>query len=67
MPSLARFLRIIDFFSRPYLELENARVRLFLSINEGLLPEEAKQKGIRTYRSITAEGEVYLPEAIKKF
>lgn len=40
-----------------YLELENARVRWFLSINEDVLPEEVKAKGQRTYRSITIEGE----------
>ncbi len=40
-----------------YLELERARVRWFLSINEDLLPDEIKQKGQRTYRSISIEGE----------
>lgn len=40
-----------------YLELERARVRWFLSINENLLPKEALAKGQRTYRSITIEGE----------
>lgn len=40
-----------------YLELENARVRWFLSINEDVLPEDVKKKGQRTYRSITIEGE----------
>lgn len=35
-----------------YLELENARVRWFLSINEDVLPYEVKAKGQRTYRSI---------------
>ena len=40
-----------------YLELERARVRWFLSINEDVLPEEVKAKGQRTYRSITIEGE----------
>ena len=40
-----------------YLELERARVRWFLSINEDVLPEEIRQKGQRTYRSITIEGE----------
>ncbi len=39
-----------------YLELENARVRWFLSINKDDLPEEIRQKGQRTYRSITVEG-----------
>jgi len=40
-----------------YLELERARVRWFLSINEEVLPDEVKAKGQRTYRSITIEGE----------
>ncbi len=40
-----------------YLELEHARVRWFLSIDENSLPEEIKLKGQRTYRSITVEGE----------
>ncbi len=39
------------------LELERANVRWFLSINEDLLPNEAKEKGQRTYRSITVENE----------
>lgn len=40
-----------------YLEFERARVRWFLSINYDVLPEEIKEKGQRTYRSITIEGE----------
>lgn len=40
-----------------YLELENARVRWFLSVNEAFLPPEVAQKGQRTYRSITVNGE----------
>ncbi|CAM1341384.1 Gfo/Idh/MocA family protein [Tenacibaculum amylolyticum] len=40
-----------------YLEFERAKVRWFLSINYNVLPEEVKQKGQRTYRSITIEGE----------
>ncbi len=40
-----------------YLELERARVRWFLSINEEVLPVEVREKGQRTYRSITIEGE----------
>jgi UDP-N-acetyl-2-amino-2-deoxyglucuronate dehydrogenase len=40
-----------------YLEFERARVRWFLSINYDLLPKEIKEKGQRTYRSITIEGE----------
>ena len=39
-----------------YLEFEQARVRWFLSINYDLLPQEVKEKGKRTYRSITVEG-----------
>ena len=39
-----------------YLEFEQARVRWFLSINYDLLPQEIKEKGQRTYRSITVEG-----------
>ena len=40
-----------------YLELKNARVRWFLSINDDTLPNEIKSKGQRTFRSITIEGE----------
>lgn len=40
-----------------YLELERAKVRWFLSINEDVLPKEVIAKGQRTYRSITIEGE----------
>lgn len=40
-----------------YLELENARVRWFLSINADTLPDSVKAKGGRTYRSLTMEGE----------
>ena len=40
-----------------YLEFERARVRWFLSINDELLPPEIIEKGQRTYRSITIEGE----------
>jgi len=43
--------------SAGYLEFEQARVRWFLSINYNVLPEEVKEKGQRTYRSITIEGE----------
>lgn len=39
-----------------FLQLEKARVRWFLSINESTLPELVKAKGQRTYRSITIEG-----------
>jgi UDP-N-acetyl-2-amino-2-deoxyglucuronate dehydrogenase len=40
-----------------YLELENARVRWFLSIDYNDLPESVKQSGKRTYRSMRIEGE----------
>jgi len=40
-----------------YLEFEKARVRWFLSINYDVLPDEIKEKGQRTYRSITVDGE----------
>lgn len=39
-----------------FLQLERARVRWFLSINEDTLPEAVRAKGQRTYRSITIEG-----------
>lgn len=38
-----------------FLQLEKARVRWFLSINYNTIPEEIKQKGMRTYRSITVD------------
>ena len=40
-----------------YLELEHARVRWFLSIDYGDIPEEIRASGVRTYRSITLDGE----------
>lgn len=40
-----------------YLEFDRARVRWFLSINYDTLPEEIKQKGMRTYRSLTIDDE----------
>lgn len=39
------------------LELARARVRWFLSVNPEFLPEEAAEKGQRTYRSIRVEDE----------
>ncbi len=42
--------------SAGYLELENARVRWFLSVDEKSLPEEIREAGQRTYRSITVDG-----------
>jgi len=38
-----------------YLELEKARVRWFLSIDYNDLPDQVKQKGLRTYRSIVMD------------
>ena len=43
--------------SSGYLEFKNARVRWFLSINEHDLPVHIKDKGQRTYRSITIDDE----------
>lgn len=40
-----------------YLGFKQARVRWFLSINAEVLPEEILEKGQRTYRSITVDGE----------
>ncbi|MDP3463656.1 MAG: Gfo/Idh/MocA family oxidoreductase [Bacteroidales bacterium] len=40
-----------------FLQLENARVRWFLSINRDHLPEQAKAAKKSTYRSITVNGE----------
>jgi UDP-N-acetyl-2-amino-2-deoxyglucuronate dehydrogenase len=40
-----------------YLEFERARVRWFLSINAGTLPDTAKEQNKRTYRSVLIEGE----------
>jgi UDP-N-acetyl-2-amino-2-deoxyglucuronate dehydrogenase len=40
-----------------YLELENARIRWFLSLDYNDIPQPAKNAGKRTYRSITIDGE----------
>lgn len=40
-----------------YLEYERARVRWFLSISPDDLPQAAASAGVRTYRSITVDGE----------
>lgn len=40
-----------------FLELENARVRWFLSVDEKTLPDDVRESGQRTYRSITVDGE----------
>lgn len=42
--------------SAGYLELEKARVRWFLSVDEKTLPEAVRESGQRTYRSITVDG-----------
>lgn len=39
-----------------FLEFAKARVRWFLSIDANTLPEAARQKNMRTYRSMTLEG-----------
>jgi len=39
------------------LQLKKARVRWFLSINAEHLPSEQKEKGQRTFRSITVDGD----------
>lgn len=43
--------------ARGYLEFENARVKWFLSTNANYLPNERKEKGQTTFRSITINGE----------
>ncbi len=40
-----------------YIELENARVRWFLSIDYNFIPSELREKGQTTYRSITVDNE----------
>jgi UDP-N-acetyl-2-amino-2-deoxyglucuronate dehydrogenase len=40
-----------------FLELENARVRWFLSIDYKDIPDSVKKSGQRTFRSIKVEGE----------
>ena len=39
-----------------YLEFKHAKVRWFLSVNYNYIPEDVKQSGQRTYRSITVDG-----------
>ena len=39
-----------------YLELENARVRWFLSLDYNDIPDYIKESGQRTFRSITVDG-----------
>jgi UDP-N-acetyl-2-amino-2-deoxyglucuronate dehydrogenase len=40
-----------------YLELENARIRWFLSLDYNDIPEAVKKTGKRTFRSISVDGE----------
>ncbi|MFH2049312.1 MAG: Gfo/Idh/MocA family oxidoreductase [bacterium] len=40
-----------------FIELQNARVKWFLSIDKNDLPQDIVEKGQRTYRSITVDGE----------
>lgn len=42
-----------------YLELERAKVRWFLSINYDVIPQNVKETGARTYRSLTIENEEF--------
>jgi UDP-N-acetyl-2-amino-2-deoxyglucuronate dehydrogenase len=46
---------IIDSYF-PMLELEKARIRWFLSINEETIPEKIRELGKRTFRSIKTQG-----------
>jgi UDP-N-acetyl-2-amino-2-deoxyglucuronate dehydrogenase len=39
-----------------YLELDQARVRWYLSLDYNDVPQAAKERGLRTYRSITVDG-----------
>jgi len=39
-----------------YLQLEKARVRWFMSLDFDSVPKEQKEKGLRTFRSITIDG-----------
>jgi len=42
-----------------YLELEKARIRWFLSIDNGDIPQAVRQSGKRTFRSIIVDGEEF--------
>ncbi len=42
-----------------YMELDRARVRWFLSIDESTLPDDIRSKGQRTYRSLQIGGEEF--------
>mgnify|MGYP001355146681 CR=1 FL=1 len=41
--------------SAGYLEFQHAKVRWFLSVNYDYIPDEFKESGQRTYRSITVD------------
>ena len=40
-----------------YFKLKNATVRWFLSVNYDYIPQEIRESGMRTYRSITVDGD----------
>jgi UDP-N-acetyl-2-amino-2-deoxyglucuronate dehydrogenase len=42
-----------------YMKLKNANVRWFLSVNYDYIPEDIKETGKRTYRSIRVDGEEF--------
>lgn len=42
-----------------YLEFKHARVRWFLSINYNTIPEEVRNAGKRTYRSLSIDGDAF--------
>ncbi len=55
-------IRVIVHLSQPnkaagYLELENARIRWFLSIDQDDLPPSVKKEGKRTFRSVVVDNE----------
>ncbi len=49
-------LKTVD-ASAGYFKLKHARVRWFLSVNYDYIPETIKSTGLRTYRSITVDGD----------
>lgn len=42
-----------------FMELEKARVRWFLSINSDTLPNKEKEEGVRTFRSLSLNGQAF--------
>jgi UDP-N-acetyl-2-amino-2-deoxyglucuronate dehydrogenase len=48
---------VFEMITRARHHLEKARVRWFLSINYNTLPNEYKNRGLRTYRSLSFDGE----------